>query len=160
MAVYDYSEILENLSQEGFHGIIPVYNGGDIETGFKLVLPLSTLDTVGMSFGIVLYADGFTNNLLSIEGLKLADSEDGVLIDTNAHLIQGITINDSGYTTTTNVYNNYIVLGDFFKIMPQTEWVLTEMGREGIPQLICLGSPLSTNIDYNNVSISYDTLYI
>ena len=185
MATYDYSAILETLSdEEGIEAIIPVYNGGDKEAGFKLVVPLGLIENGGSdtpviikgtrtveqvteseenkySFFICLYNDDlFSKYFLLIQNLELADSEDGVLIDTNAHLIQGIAINDSGYTTTTNVYNNYIFNGDFFKIIPQTEWLLTENGSQGIPQLLCIGASSDTNIDYDNVSISYDTLYI
>ena len=182
MATYDYSTILETLSdQADVEAIIPVYNGGDKDAGFKLIIPLGLIEsgnngaitgtrTVGQvteseeteySFFICLYNDEFrSKDFLLIQNLKLADSEDGVLIDTNAHLIQGIVINNSGYTTTTNVYNNYIRYGDFFKIIPQTEWLLTETGSQGIPQLLCIGASSGTDIDYSNVSISYDTLYI
>lgn len=185
MATYDYSAILETLSdQADVEAIIPVYNGGDKEAGFKLVIPLGLIESGGSntpvivkgtrtveqvaeseetkySFFVCLYNDEFrSKDFLVIQNLKLADSEDGVLIDTNAHLIQGVVINNSGYTTTTNVYNNYIGYGDFFKIIPQTEWLLTEIGSQGIPQLLCIGASSDTNIDYNNVSISYDTLYI
>ena len=185
MATYDYSAILETLSdQADVEAIIPVYNGGDKDVGFKLVIPFGLIESGGSdapvivkgtrtveqtteleenrySLFICLYDDEFrSKDFLVIQGLKLADSEDGVLIDTNAHLIQGIVINNSGYTITTNVYNNYIRHGDFFKIIPQTEWLLTEIGSQGMPQLLCIGASLNANIDYNDVSISYDTLYI
>lgn len=185
MATYDYSTILETLSdQADVEAIIPVYNGGDKEAGFKLVVPLGLIESGGndtpvitrgtrtveqnaeseetkYSFFVCLYNDEFrSKDFLVVQNLELEDSEDGILIDTNAHLIQGIVINDSGYTTTTSVYNNYIMYGDFFKIIPQTEWLLTEIGSQGIPQLLCIGASSDTDIDYNNVSISYDTLYI
>ena len=172
MANYDYSTLLEDLQSLMVTAIIPVYNGGDKETGFKLVMPLTQSQNQIQSSGLLkkeAAASTYTFGLLlpvnedevglTITDLELENQDTGILIDTNARLIQGITFSNNTYTTTGTVYNNYISQGDFFKIVPQTDWLLTTPGMQGIPQILCLIDP-EQSMDFSGVSISYDTLYI
>lgn len=172
MANYDYSTLLESLQNLMVTAIIPVYNGGDKETGFKLVMPLVQNQSQNQSsgllkkeaatptytFGLALPINDFETGFM-VTDLQLEDEDTGILIDTNACLIQGITFGNNAYATTGTVYNNYISQGDFFKIMPQTDWLLTTSGMQGIPQMLCLIDP-DQSMDFSGVSISYDTLYI
>jgi len=104
------------------HSII-VYNPGDMETGFRLYLPATAIQSA-----ITLNYDNPSTSqsaALSLEPVVLKGNEAGVLIDTNSGLILGVPTTpvedqQGGYIYSTNgrVYNQHVESGYFFKIDP------------------------------------------
>ena len=127
-------------------GIINVYNAGDVPTGFRLYIPFdagaeSTLEPITLTYKNISNAE--TVNILSIEAITKKDNDVGILIDTNNGLIVGVnsqpTINQNGnaqYSTSGNIYNEYVEAGDFFKLQPnlKNDGATIEItgGKEGI----------------------------
>lgn len=127
-------------------GIINVYNAGDVPTGFRLYIPFdagaeSTLEPITLTYKNISNAE--TVNILSIEAITKKDNDVGILIDTNNDLIVGVnsqpTINQNGnaqYSTSGNIYNEYVEAGDFFKLQPnlKNDGATIEItgGKEGI----------------------------
>ena len=100
-------------------GTINVYNPGDIDTGFRLYLPRLAAEA-GVS--LTYKADGTHETAsLIINPITLKDeSEMGVLIDTTNEIIAGVSqvTMDSIFTTSGNIYNEYVEAGYFFKLEP------------------------------------------
>ena len=103
---------------------IPVYNAGDLEADFKLFIKSNSQTENQINLpkikAIRLMQNGLILNQLTFKQfppLKLAKNDYGLCIDTAAHLIKGV---DQQNKLTTNLYNNKIQSGHFFKIPPQT----------------------------------------
>ena len=102
-------------------GAIKIYNPGDVETGFRLYIPAAALgNQITLQYGDAqLVID-------PIELKKYAEDayDEGVIVDTNTGLITGIislTIDSNGnpvYTTSGNIYNQFVDSGYFFKFEP------------------------------------------
>ena len=97
-----------------------IYNCGDLPTGFRLYLP-STTAAAGVS--LIYKEDGEnTTAELVLNSITMKGADVGVLIDTNNELIVGVSSFTSSesvsYTTSGNLYNEYINSGYFFKIEP------------------------------------------
>lgn len=116
---------------------IPVYNAGDLEADFKLFIKSNSQTENQINLpkikAIRLVQNGLILNQLTFKQfppLKLAKNDYGLCIDTAAHLIKGV---DQQNKLTTNLYNNKIQSGHFFKIPPQT---LTSQATDSHEQLI------------------------
>lgn len=103
---------------------IPVYNAGDLEADFKLFIKSNSQTENHINLpkikAIRLVQNGIILKQLTFKQfppLKLAKNDYGLCIDTAAHLIKGV---DQQNKLTTNLYNNKIQSGHFFKIPPQT----------------------------------------
>lgn len=103
---------------------IPVYNAGDLEADFKLFIKSNSQTENQINLpkikAIRLVQNGIILKQLTFKQfppLKLAKNDYGLCIDTAAHLIKGV---DQQNKLTTNLYNNKIQSGHFFKIPPQT----------------------------------------
>ena len=97
-------------------GIIRVYNAGDIQTGFRLYIPNTISSTITLTYSA-------TGAKLVIKPWTLKSGDNGVIINTDNQLIQGVSIaptvsNSYSYQTSKNIYNNYIQSGYFFKLNP------------------------------------------
>lgn len=123
-------------------GSITVYNAGDIETGFRMYIPAAIVsEAVSLTY---INSLNQTVNSLHLRPMTIKDDDVGILIDTNNDLIIGVfeaPILDpiSGqwnYTTSGNLYNQYIESGQFFKIEPMIlnnyATIQIEGGGEGI----------------------------
>lgn len=96
-------------------GIINVYNGGDLPTGFRLYLPAAAL---GNSTRID-YVSLNNTATLNLNAITLKTGDIGVLIDTNNSLVIGVFSIGNDVTdivTTGNLYNQYVSSGSFFKL--------------------------------------------
>ena len=106
-----------------------IYNAGDISTGFRVYCPFN------ISYGMHLTYYLFENMVaaLNIETItpKLNQTgalDEGFLINTDNGLIQGIQefiLDDDGnpvYTTSGNIYNQYVESGYFFKLEPNNSF--------------------------------------
>ena len=118
LSIDEYEE--NNIDKyDGETGTINVYNPGDIDTGFRLYLPRLAAEA-GVS--LTYKADGTHETAsLIINPITLKDElEMGVLIDTTNEIIAGVSqvTSDSIFTTSGNIYNEYVGAGYFFKLEP------------------------------------------
>ena len=117
--------IPKNENNEPIPGDILVYNAGDLEADFILRFrkwtkteekaenrPIVSVSLTGKD------SSGNTKNILKITPFILDPKDAGFQINTKSNLIEGI---DSQNIATGNLYNKYIIEGDFFKIPPQEE---------------------------------------
>ena len=127
-------------------GIINVYNAGDVPTGFRLYIPFdagaeSTLEPITLTYKNILGAR--MADILSIGAITKKNNDVGILIDTNNGLIVGVNsqpvIDQNGnaqYSTSGNIYNEYVEAGNFFKLQPnlKNDGATIEItgGKEGI----------------------------
>ena len=134
-------------------GQINIYNGGDLETGFRLYVPGAPSEGMTLSYS----KDGIEDNTASlvIDSFDLENGDIGFLIDTDNALIVGvkpqtiivddqevqvgITYDQDGnaiYKTSGNLYNKYISSGYFFHLEPNDKsdnaTLQIEGGMEGI----------------------------
>ena len=118
-------KVLKNKDNEPISGDIPVYNAGDLEADFILRFrkwteaeekvenrPVVSISLTGKD------SSGNTKNILEITPFILDPKDIGFQINTKSNLIEGI---DGKNIATGNLYNKYIIEGDFFKIPPQKE---------------------------------------
>lgn len=117
------NSIDEYVTVEG-GGIINVYNAGDVETGFCLYLPAAVC---GTATTLTYKEDNSTITAqLILNAITLKDGDVGVLIDTNNQLVVGVSNfennqnTDGIYTTSGNLYNEYVNSGYFFHLEPNT----------------------------------------
>ena len=123
---YEENNIDEYNSETG---IITLYNPGDIETGFRLYIPLPEnsnkipATTLNYTFD---YNEGISDITASLvlKEVTIKNDDIGILIDTNNSLILGVSdfyFENSGNArpiTSGNIYNEFIEAGYFFKIKP------------------------------------------
>lgn len=136
------------------NGEIKLYNPGDIETGFRLYIPFTIEgNTATFNSTTLTYMVNDENKAgLVIDGFEIntqENSDKGILIDTNTGLITGVLVPpesnnmDVSYITSGNLYNQYVSLGNFFKIQPDMSGNSTIEITGGI----------------NGIRIFYDYLY-
>lgn len=137
-ATQDHEAIDTYITEEpgtSTSGSIIIYNPGDIETGFRLYVPFNeqtTIDSLDISYvsGVDYIGE------LHLAEVKKQGQDEGILINTTNDLIQGV-VNmsaDSGnptYTTTGNLYNQYVIAGSFFKLQPNISITEAEMTISG-----------------------------
>lgn len=147
----EYQEIDKYDSETGE---INIYNGGDLETGFRLYVPGAPSEQLSLSYKRNELEENSDSSLV-IEPFTLEEGDIGFLIDTNNSLIVGvkpqtivvddqemqvgITYNQEGnaiYKTSGNLYNKYINSGYFFHLEPNEKndnaTLQIEGGMEGI----------------------------
>ena len=136
----DYSTVDEYDSGE-----ISLYNAGDLSTGFRLYLPSSAIGA-GISLNYRLHPNLYiVDASLALDAITLKSGDVGVMVDTTNNLIIGVSIEPTldtntgiwNYTTSSNLYNEYINSGYFFKIEPSLDKydrsaLQIENGTEGI----------------------------
>lgn len=117
----EYQEIDKYDSETG---IVNIYNGGDIATGFRLYVPGALSEALTLSYKKNSLEVSNTGTLV-INPFTLEDGDIGFLIDTNNDLVVGVKeFNDGGlsgnaiYKTSGNLYNKYINSGYFFHLEP------------------------------------------
>lgn len=111
------------------NGVIITYNAGDLAAGFRLYLP-STTAAAGVSLTYQKDSDvSSTDASLILNAVTLKDNDVGIMIDTNSGLIVGVSVAPTlnpitglwSYTTSGNLYNEYINSGYFFKLEPNID---------------------------------------
>lgn len=104
-----------------------IYNPGDIETNFQIRLSFGEDGTIP-KFGISLTND--SSRALQCSSIKKQGEDAWIQIDSKLNLIEGL---DSAGKKTGNVYNRYMVAGNFFKIPKSTDPIqLTFNIEEGV----------------------------
>lgn len=133
-------------------GAILVYNPGDVPTGFRLYCKFDGSVQQPATYDVTItYKIG--NNIihsLVLTNIKKKGNDIGLIINTDNGLVQGVSnynnVNDGvTYTTSGNLYNQYVTAGYFFKIEP-TNAIDTE-------QIII------TSNNFETFKIFYDYLY-
>lgn len=158
----------------GYNACIPVYNAGDVDAPFYLFLPFENneLDEAGsLNAASGNYIDiNVGNRLLRLKPFQSATTfrkENGVIINTNNHLIEGVVydIETSTWRTTGNLYNEFIVAGDFAKIKAN-DWTMFDTYDGSHTQTIYLNCATALPVfDENNqvknigARIHYNYLY-
>ena len=143
----------------GYNACIPVYNAGDVDAPFYLFLPFKNngLDEAGsLNAASGNYIDiNVGNKLLRLKPFQSATTfrkENGVIINTNNHLIEGVVydMETSTWRTTGNLYNEFIVAGDFAKIKAN-DWTMFDTYDGSHTQTIYLNcaTALDARIHYN-----------
>lgn len=119
-------------------GVINVYNPGDVATGFRLYIPMSAAgQQVTLSYTHSGAHAGEVIPQLVLNSISQKDEDVGILIDTNTGLIIGVSsmgIDQDGnalYTTSGNLYNEYVESGYFFKLQPDEHGMFSKI--EGCP---------------------------
>ena len=135
--IMPYSVYLENnidkivpasINQSIYNYMIPVYNPGDIDAPFNLFIPYTASDDndngvispkTGQEY-IIIDAGTYQNVLIlkPIISKKAYKDENGIMINTRNHLIEGVKYDkqQEKWETTGELYNEFIVRGDFGKI--------------------------------------------
>ena len=142
------------ITQSDYNVVIPLYNPGDIDTPYYLFLPYSTAE----SKGILQPATGEfikvnqNNSTLFLKPFTAKDNlniENGVIINTNNHLIEGAyyNYNTQSWRTTGNLYNEFIAGGDFEKIKGR-DWSMDNTQYSSQLLLNC-ATALNSAIHYN-----------
>lgn len=115
-------------TEPGYTCMIPVYNPGDIDTPFSLFIPYVAVNddsygTISCASGkeyIVIDMGTYQNVLVlkPITAKKKYSEENGIMINTRNHLIEGVSYDkqQGKWETTGELYNEFIVRGDFGKI--------------------------------------------
>lgn len=150
---YNIDKVCE-VDITGYNAYIPVYNAGDVDAPFYLFLPFSNGGALNPESGE--YIDiNLGNNLLRLKPFNsktTADKENGIMINTNNHLIEGVKydIMTSAWRTTGNLYNEYIVAGDFTKIR-NNDWSMLSLYDNPHFQSIYLNcaTAMGAKIHYN-----------
>lgn len=161
---YEYSLVYDGPSNYNLQ--ISVYNPGDLNVGFYLFLPFVS-GKINPNNGDYIKIYGDENGLIIRPILQQkSDKENGILIDTVHHLIQGVNFQYAmadevkerfPWQLTGTLYNEYIAAGDFPCIRP-SDWYLD---NQDYKQAIYLN--YKTEQDYENtekpIIIKYDYLY-
>ena len=176
-SIYNEYNIDKIISYESsninFNYEIPVYNPGDIRTGFYLYIPFNNGKVIPKAGDYTeIYSD---NNGLLLRPItsKKAAVETGILINTVNHLIEGVSYDPIVANTNNrrrkpwicsgNLYNEYIAAGDF-PYIERSDWYFD---TNQFKQAIYLNCDLSYEDDDENmadrsdeVAIHYDYLYL
>lgn len=138
---------------------IPVYNPGDLNVGFCLYIPFVNGEILPKKGKSDIIINGDTE-LLVLEPIQRKGDDAGIVINTRTHLIEGVSfsqianVNDyrrPAWTTTGNLYNEYIKLGDF-PYIKRNDWKLDTSNNR--PQAIYISCE-----EIEGISIYYDYLY-
>ena len=121
---------------------ITVYNPGDVATGFRLYLPAAALNnTTTLTYRL---DNNHPAAILTLKAMTLKTGDKGVLVDTNNGLITGVSVapaldpvsGEYNYTTSGNLYNQYVDSGYFFHLEPNELYVYSTLqitgGADGI----------------------------
>lgn len=156
---YHVDSVYEIQNVVGYNACIPVYNAGDVDAPFYLFLPFTnngtleagTLDAASGEY-IDINVDNQLLRLKPFESSTTLNKENGVIINTNNHLIEGVVYDmaTSTWRTTGNLYNEYIVAGDFVKIKAN-DWTMFDTYDGSHTQTIYLNcaTALDARIHYN-----------
>lgn len=174
---YNIDRLVSSSESQYYNLKIPVYNPGDLNTGFYLYMSFieykETPDSeskylIKPNSGDYIRIYGDVNGLLlkTIERKpvnKKGEIDTGVIVNSVNHLIEGVIYdplterNDhrhKSWHTTGNLYNEYILEGDFPQIL-RSDWYFD---NNQFKQAIYLNCEASVEQE-NSIQINYDYLY-
>lgn len=113
-----------------YNGMINVYNPSDLDVPYWLFIPFVNKEIKpGIGENIIIATDGVPD--LIIEPFERADvSENGILINTRAELIEGVhyDYNMKTWRVSGSIYNRYIKGGKFGKILKGNRFGFRDQG--------------------------------
>ena len=153
-------DLVQSLSGniDGFNAYINLYNPGDIDTNFYLYLPYTNNGAVEL--GTLEPVEGRPNILIGMSNILVIkpftakvdlSEENGVIINSQNHLIEGVLYDraTSTWKTTGNLYNEYILAGDFMKIRAR-DWSTYQRISDDSQQIhLSCKTAMSAKIHYN-----------
>lgn len=156
---WEIDSVVETDEIAGYNAYIKVYNAGDIDAPFYLYLPY--INNGRYEAGSLEAASGnwidinINNGLLRFKPFAsktTLNNENGVIINTHNHLIEGVLYDEttSAWRTTGNLYNEYIVAGDFPKIK-SLDWSMYDTWEKTLSEVIFLNctTAAQAKIHYN-----------
>lgn len=149
-------------------GYFKIYNGGDIETPPIIYIQFGSNGKIGAN-GIEVVGYSNTRKITWKEITKKADTDLGIIINCRNHLIEGVANSSStksdgvvfvngrldSFTTSGNIYNEFITSGDFFKIP-----ISTKIGTEEDDFETLRFDSLVSGGSSTTVGVLYDYYYI
>lgn len=124
------------------------YNAGDIPSPPLIYIPFNG-DSLGeLNIGIT---EDVIPSSIETKAIQKKGVDQGILINCQNHLIEGAT-NNGKILTTKNIYNEYIKVGDFFKIPPSKE--------EGFCSLLYIRGSGAAHLTDENTKLLYDYYYL
>lgn len=137
-------------SESKKQGVFNIYNPGDLESPPLILIPFSSnFLTEELSIGIT--SSSNTRRII-LKPISKKGQDFGILINCQNNLIEGVVGDPNNYTTTGNIYNEYIKAGNFFKInCTNTIEETVDLQGEGISESIS---------EDDKPSITYDYYYI
>lgn len=139
---------------------IPVYNPGDLNTGFCLYIPFNNNGKILPNSEISDIIINGDEKVLVLDSIQQKGDDTGILINTTNHLIEGVIFSQianlhdyrtPSWKTTGNLYNEYIKAGDF-PYIKRNDWYLDNVLNQ--PQCIHIACA-----ETDGISIYYDYLY-
>lgn len=118
-------------SQGSYDGMqttsVLLYNAGDLDTNLKIYV---TNDATVATTLTLTRSDGVTLSSLKLSPFTRQSGDKGVCINSKTHLIEG---HGNSLVLTQNLYNQYLIAGDFFKLPASTyDYTLTISGGTGV----------------------------
>lgn len=165
---YDYYNIDKMITDnvpDTYVNQINLYNPGDLDAPFKLLIPYhnngntakGTLSPAGQQDTVIKVNLSMLNDfMLEIKPITAKSNftdENGIVINTYNHLIEGARINfdNNTYELSGNTYNEFIISGDFGKIEKSAFYPY-----ENLTQAIYTNIALDSG---KEIKIVYDYLY-
>ena len=151
---YNVDTVCSITDVVGYNAYIPVYNAGDVDAPFYLFLPYNANGELNPDSGEWIDIN-MGNSVFRLEPFKsetTLDKENGVVINTKNHLIEGVKYDYaySAWRTTGNIYNEHIIAGDFMKIK-NSDWSMFSIYDGHGTQAIYLNceTAMGAKIHYN-----------
>lgn len=146
---------------------IPVYNPGDLNVGFGLYIPFVNGEILPKDGNSVIIINGDTE-VLVLNKIKQKGQDTGIFINTVNHLIEGVNfslianLNDyrkvAKYTTG-NLYNEYIVMGEF-PYIKRNDWKFDSLQYPQAIYISCKDYNVDNQENFDSgIRIYYDYLY-
>lgn len=121
-----------------------LYNPGDIDSPFYLYIPFDHNGKINGTNGENLIID-LHSDIMIIEPLEKKGNDSGIVINTANHLIEGVDFDNANslqntffkapWSLTGNLYNEYLIKGDFPKIIHNGPRILLSSGKKPLREL-------------------------
>lgn len=137
-AALSYGSVFSMGGTAASQSYIPVYNAGDEEMDFTCCVNISNMSSAGFIrlYEFTWHGYGMSNPIntetLTLSAVSAQSSDTWIRINSRSRLIEGGTLLSSEFVPSGNLYNKYIVSGDFFKI-PVTQLGTNEKTTQSIP---------------------------
>ena len=124
------------------------YNAGDIPSPPLIYIPFNGDSLEELNIGIT---EDVIPSSIETKAIQKKGVDQGILINCQNHLIEGAT-NNGKILTTKNIYNEYIKVGDFFKIPPSKE--------KDFCSLLYIRGSGAAHLTDENTKLLYDYYYL
>lgn len=142
-----YYDSYKGETGRDYIGYIPVLNVGDVPTDFQLFIPSQFLtNNLTIWYGALASHSDYK---ITIGALSNPPERGGIVMNSKTRLLQDCVINVGGnFVIGNTLYNQYIINGDFFKILTTSSDSLT-----------CIGFQTTSSVGNDSPIIKYNYLY-